>query len=301
MRNRILLYSGATIAGILIFLFVQLEVNNWRQQTTAEIIRLEESRHIVDQSPTGGRLTSSEVIDKKIQFQMKKLVKFDRWMLGLQLFAFAALGIASVIIGKTSYRETVKKSLKRETQLEGIFNTAGEGIYLLDKDFRIQKVSRFAEEMFKDRLPLVGCRCYEKVHGLTSPCKFCPVPKTLKTGTKEESVGYSPALQKWIENKSSPLFDTATGELAGVLVHFQDVTEKVKQDEENRKRETFVNDIFTSIHDGFFVIDRDYTILRTNRAFDEMYSEHFPLVGKKCYETACLDHICPECPVKIMF
>ncbi|MGL6195696.1 MAG: PAS domain S-box protein [Thermoguttaceae bacterium] len=300
MRKRIILYFGAIAVGIIVLLFIQMRIDTWRHQMTSEIIRLEESRHIVD-TQDGDVLQQSKIIGDNIRLQRDKLAYLDNWMHGLQFFSLVTLGIISSIIGRMYYREAVENSQKREAQLEGIFSTAGEGIYLLDKDFRIQKVSRFAEEMFKDRLPLVGSRCYEKVHGRSAPCEFCPVPETLKTGEKEQSLGYSDTLEKWIENTSTPLVDTITGETTGVLVRFQDVTEKIKQEQENRKREAFVNDIFTSIHDGFFVVDRDYTILRTNRAFDEMYPEHVPLVGKKCYETACLDHVCPECPVKVMF
>ncbi|MGL4593229.1 MAG: PAS domain S-box protein [Thermoguttaceae bacterium] len=241
-----------------------------------------------------------ERVDNEIRGQIAQLKSLDRWMLGLQIFTFLICAIASVIIARYFFLKALVQSRHQNAQLEEIFNTTDQGIYLLDRDFHIQKVSRFTEEMFKDRLPLVGSRCYEKVHGRTEPCDFCPVPETLRTGMKTQSIGHSDVLGMWIENTSSPLTDT-TGKLTGVIVHFQDITERIKQEEENRKREAFINDIFTSMRDGIFIVDKEYTILSANKAFENMYSEFMPLVGKKCYETSCLDHVCAECPVRIMF
>ncbi|MGL4943840.1 MAG: ATP-binding protein [Thermoguttaceae bacterium] len=68
-----------------------------------------------------------------------------------------------------------------------------------------------------------------------------------------------------------------------------------------REHEAFVKDVFTSIQDGIFVFDRNYTILRTNPTFNAMYPELLPLVGRKCWETSGLDHICDDCPAKKMF
>lgn len=288
------------VIGLLVFLSIQWVVNHRQAGTVDELIRLEESRH--PPTPPGEEASMRRVgIEEKIEQLKKRHIGLDHSMIGLQIFAFTALGILSVIIGRTVYHEILKRSRQREVQMEGIFNTAGEGIYLLDRDFRIQKASHFAEEMLKAYLPLVGFRCYEKVHGRTSPCEFCPVPETLETDAKVRRLGYSDVLGKWVENTSAPLHDDQTGDINGVIVRFQDVTEKVTQEEENRRHGALVNDIFSSIHDGFFIVDRNYTILRTNRAFDEMYPEHMPLIGKKCWETSLLDDVCPGCPVKTMF
>ncbi|MGL6195260.1 MAG: ATP-binding protein [Thermoguttaceae bacterium] len=79
----------------------------------------------------------------------------------------------------------------------------------------------------------------------------------------------------------------------------KEATNKSRQTQ--KEHEAFVSDIFTSIQDGIFVIDKNYNILRTNPTFDAMYKEHHPLIGKKCWKTSCVDKICDDCPAEKMF
>ncbi|MGL4594383.1 MAG: PAS domain-containing protein, partial [Thermoguttaceae bacterium] len=147
----------------------------------------------------------------------------------------------------------------------------------------------------------MGQTCYEKIHARSSPCDDCPVAETIKTKKIRKSVVHNAVLDIWLEITSAPLFDQLSGELINVIVSFQDITEELRHDEEIRIREEFVNDVFTSIQDGIVLIDNEYTILRTNRAFDDMYPEIQPLVGKKCFETSCRHGRCSDCPLKNTF
>ena len=65
--------------------------------------------------------------------------------------------------------------------------------------------------------------------------------------------------------------------------------------------ESLVTNIFAGFREGMFVIDRDFTVCKTNPAFEEMYPECMPLIEKKCFVTSRLDHICEDCPVTEMF
>ena len=94
-----------------------------------------------------------------------------------------------------------------------------------------------------------------------------------------------------------PLHDD-NNNIIGALGFGNDVTER---EQEAKTHEALTHDVFTSIQDGIFVIDRDYTVVKTNPAFDQMYSEHLPIIGKKCFVTSCLDHVCDECPAVSTF
>ncbi|MCL2120117.1 MAG: PAS domain S-box protein, partial [Planctomycetaceae bacterium] len=82
---------------------------------------------------------------------------------------------------------------------------------------------------------------------------------------------------------------------------FRDISGRVKLEEAALVHESLISDVFASVQEGMFIVDRDYTILKTNPAFEAMYPEHMPLVGKKCYATSLLDHVCDGCPVAEMF
>ncbi|MDD5255050.1 MAG: PAS domain S-box protein [Candidatus Omnitrophica bacterium] len=70
-------------------------------------------------------------------------------------------------------------------------------------------------------------------------------------------------------------------------------------DDELRKGERFLTDVFTSIQDGISILDNDLNIIRVNPTMEQWYSHYMPLTGKKCYEAyhgrkePC--KVCPSC------
>ena len=97
-----------------------------------------------------------------------------------------------------------------------------------------------------------------------------------------------------------PLHDEQNN-VVGALGYECDVTGRITAEEIAKSQESFITDVLASISEGVFVINPTHTILKTNPVFDAMYPEHLPLVGKKCYVTSCLDHVCDGCPATTMF
>ncbi len=66
---------------------------------------------------------------------------------------------------------------------------------------------------------------------------------------------------------------------------------------ETREAEHSLADVVNSIQDGITVLDKDFTILRTNPMTEKWYAHSAPLVGKKCYNAyQGRDDVCPNCP-----
>ena len=71
----------------------------------------------------------------------------------------------------------------------------------------------------------------------------------------------------------------------------------IQAEEELRKSEYFLSDVFESIQDGISILNSDLNIIRVNDVMNQWYPEKLPLVGKKCYE--CYqgrDEPCQPCP-----
>jgi two-component system cell cycle sensor histidine kinase/response regulator CckA len=85
--------------------------------------------------------------------------------------------------------------------------------------------------------------------------------------------------------------------LQGIIVSIIDITERKRAEEAQRKSERFLENVFDAIQDGISILDRDLTVLQTNRWMEEMYAAHAPLAGEKCY-TAYQERSspCPWCP-----
>jgi PAS domain S-box-containing protein len=64
-----------------------------------------------------------------------------------------------------------------------------------------------------------------------------------------------------------------------------------------RESEIFLHNVFDAIQNGISVLDKDLTILKTNRWMERMYANQMPHTGKKCYEVYQLrTSPCPWCP-----
>lgn len=110
--------------------------------------------------------------------------------------------------------------------------------------------------------------------------------------------------EAYIRNKSGDLrfglFSADILDLDGdncILTLFNDITERKQAEEELRNREQFLNSIFESIQDILSVIDTEFSIIRTNKKTEQLFSHELPLVGKKCYKVYHgMDDICIGCP-----
>ena len=102
------------------------------------------------------------------------------------------------------------------------------------------------------------------------------------------------------EAKVVPFFD-GRNNICGAFSCENDVTERDLMVRANQEKEEELERLFSSIQDGIFTIDRDYTITKTNPAFERLYFESMPLIGKKCFVTAGINRPCKGCPVTTMF
>ncbi len=93
-----------------------------------------------------------------------------------------------------------------------------------------------------------------------------------------------------------PRFDEK-GNITGLIGYSYDVTKTKRAEEELRKGERFLADIFASIQDGISILDEDMNIVRVNSTLERWYAHAMPLVGKKCYAAYHgLSERCEVCP-----
>ncbi len=199
-------------------------------------------------------------------------------------------------------RETASRiQRERETEVERLFQNSQDGIFLLNRNFEIQRASATALSIYAPDGPLVGQVCHQRVFGKDTPCAHCPVVETFRTGQSAQAYSYDTDLRKHLQLNAAPLFDPQSGELIGALETFRDITEQVESEANAKSKETLVDDIFSSIHDGLFIMGPDFTITRANPTFEAMNATHMPVVGKKCFTTAGFDQKCANCPAVITF
>ena len=199
----------------------------------------------------------------------------------------------------TERHQADEELLTQKELLNNIFDSIPEISHVLDLDLNIVMANRASRNIF-DVNKLLGVPCYQAITGSEQPCPMCPVLRTYQSGEPAEFEWYDEQRDLYQALNSFPLRDHA-GNIVGAVEMASDVTEKRKAQQALKKSEALLSDLFSCISDGIFVIDREYTILRSNKAMEEMYAECMPLIGKKCYETSRLDCVCPNCPAEKMF
>ena len=77
----------------------------------------------------------------------------------------------------------------------------------------------------------------------------------------------------------------------------EEQSRRQEAEEDLRKSERFLENVFDAIQDGIHVLDRDLNITHVNQWMEEQYAEKMPLLGKKCYEVfQDRQTPCPWCP-----
>jgi PAS domain S-box-containing protein len=114
---------------------------------------------------------------------------------------------------------------RTERELENIFESISDLMYINDKDYAIKKINRAVID--KVGLPpedIIGKKCYQIFHGLDHPWELCPHHKTITT--KKSFVGEvdDPGLGGTYLISSSPLF-ARNGDSSGTVHIARDVSE----------------------------------------------------------------------------
>jgi PAS domain S-box-containing protein len=112
----------------------------------------------------------------------------------------------------------------------------------------------------------------------------------------EEYMISSDGEQRLFSFTKSPKFNDE-GDVLYVVCTGEDVTEKRKAKTELEANRYFLENVLDSIQDGISVLDKDYTVVFTNKIMREWYKNSGILVGQKCHKAYHdSDKICEICP-----
>jgi PAS domain S-box-containing protein len=130
--------------------------------------------------------------------------------------------------------------LKRtEELLEGVLNGIGEGIIVVDGDFKILSANEgYLDRMGMGKDEVIGNYCYRISHKRETPCSekehHCPVRETYKTGkpARTTHIHYDRnGKEIFVEVNSYPILD-ASGQVKNVIESVVDITEQVELEKE---------------------------------------------------------------------
>ena len=196
--------------------------------------------------------------------------------------------IAEILSGFIERKQTEKAKRQAHVELEAIFNTAGGGMRVIDKDFNVLKINTpFGELAGLSKEEFTDQKCFEQFPGPHCNTSECTMNRILNG---EERVD-NEVIKTRRDGSKIPTMVIATslknedGELIGLVEDFKDMTERIQAEESSKQASAEFATIFNAAGDGMRVVGTDYSVLRANKAFAEIVGlNETELIEQKCDE-----------------
>ncbi|MBW1743514.1 MAG: PAS domain S-box protein [Deltaproteobacteria bacterium] len=232
--------------------------------------------------------------------QLSRPELHEIWMRLFVVAMFVAFGIyAQAIVSHR--RKAEQESRLAHAELNQIFQTAADGMRVIDKDFRVLRANEtFLRMSGVSENKAVGEKCYDVFRGPACHTPDCPLTRILDG---EKRVEYDAEKQR-NDGKAVPCIVTATPfrepeeELIGIVEDFKDISDRKEAEEALRESKVRLKVILDSIQTGVVIIDPEtHTIVDVNPVAEKMIgAPKDQIVNKVCHK-----YICPaekgKCPI----
>ena len=163
---------------------------------------------------------------------------------------------------KANLKQAEKALLQAKGEWERTFDAIPDLIALIDTDHRIIRANvAMSSRLGCTPAQVIGCHCYEAVHGLSAPPDFCPHAKLLTSGKEGQAEVAEDRLGGIFDVSVTPLRNE-TGQIAGSVHIARDITKR-KQAEEMLRLQALVLD---QIQDRVTITDLSGVITYVNEA-----------------------------------
>ncbi len=197
----------------------------------------------------------------------------------------AVLGISRDVTPRRRAEEALRES---ERFLRTVFNGIQDGISVRDRDLTLLRVNRWIEQMFADRMPLVGEKCYRALQQRETPCPWCAALPAMETGEVARCVVPYPSeaeARGRLEITAFPLTDEA-GEVVGAIEHVRDITDRWHAEQALRESEETYRALVQASPDAVAAADLDLRLIAaSDRAYDMFgYARTDEVLGRRITE-----------------
>ena len=139
------------------------------------------------------------------------------------------IGTVRVSRDVTKEVELEKRVKEERDNLNLIFESMVEGVYVVSKDYEVEFMNKVLRDEFGDHL---GDICYEVFHGRKQPCPLCKLLEVMGRKTVRWE-WYSRRMNKYYDLIETPLRNII-GTISKLTI-FRDITERKKAEEEIQK------------------------------------------------------------------
>ena len=233
----------------------------------------------------------------KIVTNKEKIVDLENWNIskngkriciltnGIPLFDKKGVfkGYRGVDKDITEKKRIEEKLKNKENFLNDIFNSIGDGISVLDKNLNVIRTNRFVEEMYNNKVPLAGKKCFEIYQDRKSICPRCPSLKAMET--KKTQYAIVPYLNNenphgCLNLSAYPLINKK-GDVYGVIEYVKNITEQIKTQKELEGITEELKNIINSSPSAIITTNEKGIITSWNPASEEIFGwKSEEIIGK---------------------
>jgi len=190
-----------------------------------------------------------------------------------------------VPIGTVRVSRDVTKEVELEERIKAerdnlnlIFESMADGVYIISKDFKIEFMNRVLRDEYGDH---VGEICYKVFHEREEPCPRCKHPEVMKGKTVR---------WEWYSQRTNKTYDLIETPLRGSdgtiskLTIFRDITDRKRMEEELKESRKFLTTVIDNVPDTITLKDRQYRFVLVNQAYCDITGrKKEEIIGEKCY------------------
>jgi diguanylate cyclase (GGDEF)-like protein/PAS domain S-box-containing protein len=182
-------------------------------------------------------------------------------------------GLITAMFDVSDRKEAEKELSKSHAEIEQIFNTAADGMRVVDKDYNVLRVNwRLLEMSGMEEQELLNLKCYEVFQGVACKTDTCPLQRILGG---EEWVEYE-AIKRFPNGKKVPCIITATpyrdsdGEVVGIIEDFKDISDR-KEFEQQLKQLARTDDLTGLMNRRGFIRSSEHMLHLAARQKKEIF------------------------------
>src|SRR5450756_1823732 len=163
--------------------------------------------------------------------------------------------------------------LQARDDWESTFDSLTDMVTIHDKNYDIIRANSSARQMLG--LPLLGnlitnAKCFMCYHGTEKPPEGCPSCRSLVTEQPGSFELFEPHLNRYLEIRAIPRFDTHH-QCIGLVHVVRDITERKQAEEEILRERAFFDQLIETAPEGIAITDTQGRVMRVNAEFVRMF------------------------------
>ena len=173
----------------------------------------------------------------------------------------------------TERKQAEEALLQARDDWESTFDSLTDAVTIHDKNYDIIRANSSARQMLG--LPLLGnlitkAKCFMCYHGTEKPPEGCPSCRSLVTEQLGSFELFEPHLNRYLEIRAIPRFDTHH-QCIGLVHVVRDITERKQAEEEILRERAFFDQLIETSPEGIAITNTQGRVTRVNAEFLRMF------------------------------